>query len=208
MTMPTEQLRRQLGDDLPCLMAGCAAGEGAASRRVLEAVRQLATELGMRTYRLHREDAEDMAQVVQLRVAARLAQLRRPESFPLWVRRVVHHAALDYLRQRRAVVSLDALADPDAEIAAPSSNSDPYEGLLLRADLERALARLPELYRQPIQLHLLQGLPQDEVGRRLGRPRSTVATQVERGLTRLRRSLAGLAPVFRERSDSPPGPPA
>jgi RNA polymerase sigma factor (sigma-70 family) len=61
--------------------------------------------------------------------------------------------------------------------------------VLLRMELGRALSRLPDHYRQPIELYLLQGLPQDEVGRRLGRPRSTVATQIERGLNRLRRSL-------------------
>jgi RNA polymerase sigma-70 factor (ECF subfamily) len=193
--MRTEQLRAQMGDDLPRLIAGCATGHPAASRRLLEAVRALATEVGMGAYRLGREDAEDMAQVVQLRVATHLSQLRRPESFPLWVRRMIHHAALDALRGRRALVSLDALADPDAKIAAPLDSGDPYDDLLLRADLERALSRLPALYQEPIRLHLLQGLPHDEVGRRLGRPRSTVATQVERGLHRLRRSLAGLAPA-------------
>jgi RNA polymerase sigma-70 factor (ECF subfamily) len=190
MSMRTEELRTRLGDDLPHLIAGCAAGQEAASRRLLEEVRQLATEVGMRAYRLGREEAEDLAQEVQVRVASRLSQLRRPESFPLWVRRMIHHAALDLLRQRRDLVSLDAMVDPDAEIAPPTAASDPYDELLLRADLDRALARLPELYREPIRLHLLHGLPQDEVGRRLGRPRSTVATQVERGLGRLRRSLA------------------
>ena len=57
------------------------------------------------------------------------------------------------------------------------------------------MRRLPARYREPIQLHLVRGLPQEEVGRRLGRPRSTVATQVERGLIRLRRSLSGMAVV-------------
>jgi RNA polymerase sigma-70 factor (ECF subfamily) len=194
MSTSTQQLRTELGGDLLPLMVGFTAGQPAACRRLLEAVRELATGVGMRNYRLGREEAEDMAQVVQVRVSTHLPRLRRPESFPLWVRRMIHHAALDALRQRRTCVPLDALANPDAELTEPPEKGDPYDALLLRADVNRALSRLPALYREPIRLHVLQGLPQDEVGRRLGRPRSTVATQVERGLTRLRRSLASLSP--------------
>jgi RNA polymerase sigma-70 factor (ECF subfamily) len=141
--------------------------------------------------------------VVLIKVSERLPQLRRSDSFPLWVRRVVHHVALDMLRRRRSVLSLDTLFPSEGwesgesgyeEIAEPEA-VDPYEQILLRADLDRALQRLPAHYREPIQLHLLQGMPQDQVGRRLGRPRSTVATQIERGLVRLRRSLPDLAPA-------------
>src|SRR5438309_1198412 len=112
-----------------------------------------------------------------------------------WVRRVIHHVALDMLRQRRPLFSLDDLTESTHEIAAEPEGTDPYDLALLRTDLTRALSRLPAHYREPIQLHLLQGLPQDQVGQRLGRPRSTVATQIERGLGRLRRTLVGLDPA-------------
>jgi RNA polymerase sigma-70 factor (ECF subfamily) len=190
-------MRVQLGDDLERLVAECQGGDGldreTAWKRLLEAVRQLALDAGRWTYHLGPEDCEDVAQVVQLRVVERLSQLRQPAAFPLWVRRVVHHAALDSLRQRRPQFSLDALPAPEAEAIAVSDEDDPYDQILLRADLDRALSRLPDLYQEPIRLHVLLGIPQDEVGRRLGRPRSTVATQIERGLGRLRRSLSGLA---------------
>jgi RNA polymerase sigma-70 factor (ECF subfamily) len=164
-----------------------------ASRRVLEAVRELAVSLGRRTYRMGLEDAEDMAQVVQIRVLERLPQLRRPGAFPLWVRRLIHHAAIDMLRQRRWTLSLDApeaLEAPEGLSVEPEA-PDAYDQILLRMDLDRALSRLPDHYRQPIELHLLRGMPQDQVGRRLRRPRSTVATQIERGLKRMRPMIAG-----------------
>jgi RNA polymerase sigma-70 factor, ECF subfamily len=105
----------------------------------------------------------------------------------------VHHVALDMLRQRRPMVSLDEMVTPEAHLAEPAEAADPYDLALLRTDLRQALDRLPALYREPIRLHLLQGMPQDQVGQCLGRPRSTVATQIERGLGRLRRSLPSLA---------------
>src|SRR5947208_1076596 len=189
----TEQLRNRLGDGLEALVNACLDGDELAWRELLESVRQMAFDLGRRTYHLPLDDAEDVAQVVQIRVSERLGQLREPAAFPLWVRRLAQHAVVDLLRQRRSHLSLESLLEPEAETMAMSGLDDPYDRILLRTDLDRALTRLPARYREPIQLHLLRGMPQGEVGRRLGRPRSTVATQIERGLCRLRRSLAGMA---------------
>jgi RNA polymerase sigma-70 factor (ECF subfamily) len=189
----TERLRNRLGEDLEPLVHACLAGDESAWRVLLEAVRQMAFDLGRRTYHLPLDDAEDLAQVVQIRVSERLGQLREAAAFPLWVRRLAHHAMVDLLRQRRSYLSLDSLPEPDVETMALPRFDDTYDRVLLRTDLDRALTRLPARYREPIRLHLLRGIPQDEVGRRLGRPRSTVATQIERGLTRLRRSLSTMA---------------
>jgi RNA polymerase sigma-70 factor, ECF subfamily len=196
----TEQLRERLGGNLEGLLEDCRSGSGAAREaawnHLLEETRRMALDLGRRQYRLSLEDAEDLAQTVQIRVVERLPQLRAPAAFPLWIRRVIHHTALDMLRQRRPMCSLDAppaSADgspSDWEEILPAPNAeDAYEEVLVRMELDQALSRLPDRYRQPIQLHVMEGMPQDEVGRRLGRPRSTVATQIERGLHRLRRSL-------------------
>ena len=185
----TEHWRIRLGNDLEALLAGCAEDDARAWRRLLEAVRELAMDLAMQTYRLSREDAEDLAQLVQIRVSERLPQLRRPGAFPLWVRRVVHSLALDMLRQRRPLVSLDDPSETPWNVKAEPDLAHDYDRALLKADLERALSRLPAHYQEPIRLHVLHGMPQDDIGRLLGRPRSTIATQIERGLQRLRRSM-------------------
>jgi RNA polymerase sigma-70 factor (ECF subfamily) len=145
--------------------------------------------LGTRSYRLGLEDAEDLAQIVQLHLLDRLEQLREPAAFPRWVRRLIHTKALDMLRRRRWTLSLDAPEWTESAATLPAA-PDAYDQIVSRTDLDRALARLPEHYREPIELYLLEGIPQDRVGQRLGRPRSTVATQIERGLKRLRPMLA------------------
>jgi RNA polymerase sigma-70 factor (ECF subfamily) len=126
---------------------------------------------------------------VQLRVAQRLPQLREAGAFHAWVRQLTHHAALDGFRQRRPTLSLDEPL-PTGEVGMDLDTVKRYDQIVLRADLEQALARLPTLYREPIELHMLDGIPQDEVGRLLGRPRSTVASQIDRGLRRLQRTLS------------------
>jgi RNA polymerase sigma factor (sigma-70 family) len=174
------------------LLARCEAGDDRAWRRLLADVRELALDMARWRYGLKTDDAEDVAQVVQIRVTERMSQLRDRKAFPAWVRRLVHHAVIDQLRGRKTPpLSLDELTSPDVRVPEPEA-PDEYDRILLRTDLDQALARLPERYREPIRLHLLDGLRQDDIGRILGRPRSTVASQIERGLTRLQRSLAGM----------------
>ena len=182
-------VRRELaGDDWGVLLGRCGEGDSRAWERVLALVRRLSLDLGRWKYRLDREDAEDLAQVVQLRVTQRLSQLRDPAAFPAWIRQLTHHAAVDAMRKHRPTLSLDEPL-PAADAGAEVDTVERYDQIELRADLDRALARLPQHYREPIELHVLEGIPQDEVGRLLGRPRSTVASQIERGLQRLQRTL-------------------
>jgi RNA polymerase sigma-70 factor (ECF subfamily) len=180
------------GDDLEALVSACSQGERQAWDRLLDSVRRLAIDVAERRYHLRPQDAEDLAQLVQIRVSERLPQLRRPGAFPLWVRRIIHHLALDMLRQRHPLLSLDDPHERAEILFAQPESAEPYDRAVLRADLERALTRLPDHYQEPIRLHLLHGLPQELIAQLLGRPRSTVATQIERGLARLRRSLSGM----------------
>lgn len=185
----------RMSGDVDALLARCAAGDARAWSPLLTEVRDTTLRLGRWKYRLGAEDAEDVAQMVQIRVSERLGQLRHTAAFPLWVRRLVHHAVVDLVRSRKPSVALEDLPAPVTEaLPAPQAEAE-FEQITLREDLNRALARLPQHYREPIQLHVLQGIPQDEVGRILGRPRSTVASQIERGLKRLERSLSGLQPA-------------
>jgi RNA polymerase sigma-70 factor (ECF subfamily) len=196
----TQQLREELGVGVAPLLAGAACGDAESRDRLVEAARRMAFDLGRRAYRMGWEDAEDFAQDVALRVSERLSQLRSAEAFPVWVRRIVHHAAMDTLNRRRPLLSslssgaVTTGADEEKPLGSlPDLRSDAeYEQILVRITLDRALTSLPDLYREPLRLHLLDDLSQEEVGKVLGRPRSTVATQIERGLGRLRRAAPAL----------------
>lgn len=176
-------------DEMERLLRRCQRGDRQAWDGVLAAVRRWSLDLGRHKYRMMREDAEDLAQIVQLRVAQRLPQLRDLAAFRGWVRRLTHRAAVDTLRQRRPTISLDEPLT-GSETLSDIRTLERFDQILLRTDLERALSRLPAHYREPIELHVLEGMPQDQIGALLGRPRNTVASHIERGLRRLRRSLS------------------
>jgi RNA polymerase sigma-70 factor (ECF subfamily) len=186
-----ERFARESEDDWEVLVTACIQGDRLACERLLATARALALDVAQRQYHLRPDDAEDLAQLVQIRVSERLSQLRRPAAFRQWVRRIIDHLALDMLRQRPSPLSLDDPRSWTEMLLVQPESTEPYDRALLRADLERALARLPAHYQEPIRLHLLHDLPQELIAQLLKRPRSTIATQIERGLARLRRSLPG-----------------
>jgi RNA polymerase sigma-70 factor (ECF subfamily) len=172
--------------------AACLAGDSQAWERLLKLSSPIITAIARTDFGLHREDVEDVVQMVHLKLYEHLSALRDPASFGCWLRRMTRHIIIDMLRQKRQTVSLEALVEDtglEPTLPAGSQPEDSDGVIATRLDLRRALASLPPLYREPVVYYLLQGKAQDEIGNLLGRPRSTVATQIQRGLARLRRSL-------------------
>jgi RNA polymerase sigma-70 factor (ECF subfamily) len=62
------------------------------------------------------------------------------------------------------------------------------ESVVARIDIARALAALPEEYREAVVMHDLGGVPYEEIARLTGTPMGTVKSRISRG----RRQLAGL----------------
>lgn len=80
-------------------------------------------------------------------------------------------------------------SEPADRAEGPAAAAEREE--LARA-LERALGELPPKYRLAVALRWIEGLSYEEAALALGRPATTVRSDVHRGLRRLRRQLAGL----------------
>jgi RNA polymerase sigma-70 factor (ECF subfamily) len=173
-------------------LAACLAGDRQAWERLFQLAAPTITAIARTDFGLHREDVEDVVQIVEMKLYERLEGLRDPASFTSWLRRITRRTIIDMLRQKRQTLSLDALNEPTGRALSMAGNGPAEEtgtAVAMRLDVEHALASLPPLYREPIVYYLVMGKPQDEIGDLLGRPRSTVATQIQRGLKRLRESL-------------------
>jgi RNA polymerase sigma-70 factor (ECF subfamily) len=182
------------------LLRACLAGDPDAWDRLFQLSFPIIYAIARTDFGLHREDAEDVVQMVHLKLYQHLGELRDMACFTPWLRRMAQRTVVDLLRHKEQALSLEALADSGMELSDHASCSasyaaDPPDGtdarLAARLDLQRALAFLPPRYREPVIYYLVQGKPQDEIGRLLGRPRSTIATQIQRGLLKLRRYLEG-----------------
>lgn len=130
------------------------------------------------------QDALDATQEAFLHCFRHLPSFRGEAAFSTWLYRIAVNACYDVLRRRSPAGSLDA------QLAEPAPAPDHADQVSLAADLERALAALPEDFRVVIVLHELQDLPVEQVAAVLGLPQGTVKSRLHRGRVALARALA------------------
>jgi len=90
------------------------------------------------------------------------------------------------------------IPDDDEEGAIADSGPDPSARIESEQDvgrLRKAVATLPETFREAVVLHYLDELPVDEVSRILDVPRGTILSRLARGRDRLRRILSPIREV-------------
>jgi RNA polymerase sigma factor (sigma-70 family) len=159
------------------MTAGAAVSEEAAEAvaRALEEVRpQLRTLFG--SFRLKREEAEDLLQDVLLLTLRRFHEITDPPGWILGVSRV----RCLMLARRRSVASGGARPKIPLELA-----SEPEQERLCRLlDLEKGLALLPPGQRQVVVLKM-QGYRPREVAAQTGYSRNSVRKLVGRAVRRL-----------------------
>jgi RNA polymerase sigma-70 factor (ECF subfamily) len=158
-------------------------------------------------------DAEDVTQDVLVQVVRKLHTFRGEAQLPTWLHRVTVNAALAHRekranRQKRETASgdseyLETAAAADAgpahvRLPRPPAELAPDEIALAdeqRDVIERAIARLPEPFRDIYVLADVEGLPNAEIADMLGLSIPAVKSRLHRARLRMRDLLA---PHFEE----------
>jgi RNA polymerase sigma-70 factor, ECF subfamily len=157
-----------------------------------------------------REDAEEVSQETLLKVFENLAHLREPEHLKAWVFRIAKNACLT--KRRKSVfapareLSLEDLRPQrnresgELDIADWSAMPDSAaQNAELHEALDRAVQRLPELYRVIFLLRDVEGLSTAETAGALGVSEDLVKTRLHRARLMLRSELdAFLKPPSRK----------
>ncbi len=195
------------------LLAQARQGNAASLGALLELYRNYLHLLARTQIDLHlqgRASASDMVQEAFLDACRDFGRFRGGTEAELlaWLRqilvcnlgRLVQQQLLAQKRDARREVSLQQLlqgldrSSANFEAALAGSGSSPSAGAQRReraALLADYLGQLPEDYREVIVLRNLEGLPFDEVARRLGRSPGAVRVLWVRALDRLRQRLQG-----------------
>jgi RNA polymerase sigma-70 factor (ECF subfamily) len=110
-----------------------------------------------------------------------------------WLCTLARSRAIDALRARRARPV--GVIDDSAAVALPDTGPAPEEQAIFSEHAHRirqALAVLPEIQRQAIELAFYDGLTHAEIAARLNEPLGTVKTRIRAGLLKLRDVLVDL----------------
>lgn len=138
------------------------------------------------------EDAEDAAQESFLVALDRLEECRSPERFGGWLMTIVRNRSKNLIR-RESLRETEQV--PHAARSGAPTPDRVAEAAELRSLLEQALAELPEVQRQIVLLHDLEGWKHREIADRLDLPSGTVRSHLHFARKALRRSLKAVPGV-------------
>ncbi len=176
------------------------------------AVAELAAAYGHRIFQLaikytrNREDAEEVAQDVLLKVYDKIGAFRGDAALSSWIFRITFNTVMSRLRGARAARTAELRrgrsigsttgdgVDTPGVLREPADAAPlPDEALLgtqLRRRLARALDELPEIYRTPVVLRDIRGLSTHEASAVLKVNNQTLKSRLHRGRSYLRGRLA------------------
>lgn len=157
------------------------------------------------------DEAEDICQIVFLKVHRGLAEFRGQSSLATWIYRIATNAALDRLRKRSlgmaALVESDSDAPDDAScedaaahragsIAEPSAESS-YIRSEMNECIDAFVDTLPEIYRPVIVLSDLEGFTNREIANILGLTVDTVKIRLHRARSELKKRFESGCDFYR-----------
>jgi RNA polymerase sigma-70 factor (ECF subfamily) len=170
-------------------------------------------EYALRVYHLARRmlgnaaDAEDVAQDVFLQVVRKLPTFRGDAAFSTWLYRVTVNAALAY-RRKRAQQETQTLPETPEDFREDGKHHAPIRPWMIQPSqqalsqeahehIEKAIAGLPEIYRDVYVLADVEELPNAEIAEMLGLNLAAVKSRLHRARLLMRKALA---PYFEEQS--------
>ncbi len=133
-----------------------------------------------------REEAEEAAQDVFLRIHRSLGGFQGKARISTWVWRITTNVCLSRREIQRK--SAAASVDPESAAEVPDESPDPEHSFIVREEsdrLGRLIASLPDREAAAITLYYLEGMDYREIARVLDLPAGSIASALHRGRERL-----------------------
>ncbi len=152
----------------------------------------------------NREDAEEVVQDAFVRIFRHLARFRGDAEFTTWMYRIVTNLCNNKYRWNKVRgagknLSVDApiqmhngSGDGPSRMELPDDSMRPDREVAfveLRDRVEKAMATLPEVYRQAVLLRNVKQLDYDQIAALLNCAVGTVKSRINRGRELLRKAL-------------------
>jgi RNA polymerase sigma-70 factor, ECF subfamily len=149
-------------------------------------------------------EVDDLVHDAFLQALRRLHTLRDSARFGAWLAAIARNLANDY--HRRSVEQVELPEDLSEDRAAGAVRRDrgaraTDDALAKEKDEEKdeearfllaAIQELPETYREPLLLRLVEGMTGPEIAAQTGLTHGSVRVTLHRGMQQLREKLAGL----------------
>ena len=168
----------------------CAAQQGDRSAFGLLYSRYARMVHGILLSRVPHSDVDDLVQDVFLQALPRLGSLREVSKFPGWLAAIARNRATDFHRRSKPHEELneDSALTETGQQSSPSARHTPHSSAEAQAVLN-AIRSLPDAYREPLVLRLVEGMTGPEIAARTGLTHGSVRVNLHRGMQQLREIL-------------------
>jgi RNA polymerase sigma-70 factor, ECF subfamily len=131
------------------------------------------------------EDAQDMFQTISLTVYDKRASFS-DGSFAAWLFTIARNSCLKGLRQRKHTVEF-------TEDLPPAEEAERHSGdFMLREALHRAIAELPDEFREALEMKYFDDLPYEDIASTLGITVSLAKVRVFRAKKLIQQSMSSI----------------
>jgi RNA polymerase sigma-70 factor (ECF subfamily) len=127
--------------------------------------------------------ADDLTQETLLKVYRSSTSLRDDDRLEAWLYRIARRTLIDYYRKRRPSEQLPASLKSESEDEVSA-----LRDAVLFSTI-RFMEELPELYRVPLQLSELEGMPMSKIASRLRLTLTAVKSRIRRGRQIIKKRL-------------------
>lgn len=138
---------------------------------------------------LNRATAEDLYQEVWSRIIKARLRYRPTAKFTTYIYRIAHNCFIDHVRRNKRYAR-DIAVDPEDTVDMADSPEQRADQAIVRRQLFRALADLPEAQRDVFLLYEEAGLSLDEIATTTGVNRETAKSRLRYANNKLRAALA------------------
>ena len=151
-------------------------------------------------YRLlgDRDEAEDQAQEVFLKIYRSIGNLNEPATFEAWMHRITVNTCLGVLEKgkRRPVIkiSLDETEESGFAVSSKSNPAKAFEDKEIRSCLEKALAKLEPKGRSAIVLRDVEEWAYEEIAETLKAGLSAVKMRIHRARLAVQKLIEEICP--------------
>ena len=151
---------------------------------------------------------EDIVQNAFVEAYMHLKSLKSPEKFSGWLRGIALNLSNKWLQQKRPIVSIDDTSQdvtPQvSEFPLPDLPDEALEKTETKETVIAAVDALPDIYRESVLLHYMEGMTYPEIATFLDIPESTVTGRLQVARNRLRDELMPLVEdTLREKRPTP-----
>lgn len=172
-----------MAEKLEIIIKGCKQGRPKSQEALYHSFAPAMYGLCLR-YASSEADAQDILQEGFIKVFSKLEQVRSPEAFPGWIRRVMINTALEKYRSQTVLQSVDelkgVLAEPETDYGLTRLTCE---------ELTHLIRELTPKYRMVFNLYAIEGYSHQEISEQLGISVGTSKSNLSRARTILQEKI-------------------